>query len=420
MSAESWPPAQAPHPMLPLVWQSERGVPRSDAAGDLAQARVLTEGFGGAASEVVASHARRVDGLDRAGSALVAAWPEQDVATLPPIAGLAAAIATQGADFAYCGDEHAPPLADGSETRGGVGIIESQSSCPFQAFARYRMRADTWPALGDGLTPQERGLLLHAALAALWEDIGDHATLVGLGDAQLGDRIALAVTLARTKLDRLRWLSLPAAVAAGESQRLADTVRAWLDAVERERPPFVVRATELTVPLTLGGIGISLRIDRVDTLADGGVAVIDYKSGRAVDPAKWFAPRPSGTQVGLYALALRAMPNPPVVRATVYAQMKAGEIAVKGLAADADAWPALKTAAGLRNAALDNWADVEADWARRFGALAADFARGAAHVAPRDAQSCAHCDLQALCRIQSLDDVAEATDRRADAGNGDG
>ncbi len=46
MNAESWPPAQAPHPMLPLAWQRERGVPRSDAAGDLAHARVLTEGFG--------------------------------------------------------------------------------------------------------------------------------------------------------------------------------------------------------------------------------------------------------------------------------------------------------------------------------------------------------------------------------------
>ena len=100
--------------------------------------------------------------------------------------------------------------------------------------------------------------------------------------------------------------------------------------------------------------------------------------------------------------------------------MKAGEIAVKGLAADADAWPALKTAAGLRNAAIATWADIEGHWARRFGALATDFARGAANVAPRDAQSCAHCDLHALCRIQSLDDVAESFDRATDTGNGDG
>ena len=420
LAAEGWPPAPQPHPMLPIAWQRERRVPRSDPAADLAHARTMTDGFGGAAAEVVASHARNAEGLERAGSALVAAWPERVAATRPPLAGVANAIAKQGARFEMLSDEHAPPLAQGSEARGGVGIVESQSNCPFQAFARYRMRADTWPAASEGLTPQERGSLLHAALAAIWDDIGDHATLVAQGSAELGDRIALAVAHSRNKLDRARWQSLPATVAAGESQRLADTLRAWLDAIERARPPFAVRETEMTVALQLGGIGISMRIDRVDTLADGGVAVIDYKSGRAVEPVKWFAPRPSGTQVGLYAMALRAMPNPPEVRATVYAQLKAGEIAVKGLTADVETWPALKTADGLRNAALATWADVEADWKRRFGALATDFAQGVASVTPRDAQSCARCDLQALCRIQSLDDTSEPADRDIDTGTGDG
>jgi len=420
LTAEAWPPVPPPHPMLPIAWQRERRVPHSDPAADLAHARLMTRGFGGAATEVVASHARNVEGIEREGAALVASWPERGAATLPRAAGLASAIAMQGAEFDACSDDSAPPLAPESEARGGVGIIESQSSCPFQAFARYRLRADAWPAVSEGLTPLERGTLLHAALAAMWDDIGDHATLVALGDTELLDRIANAVAHARNTVDRVRWQSLPAAVAAGESQRLADTLRAWLDAIERPRPPFAVRETEMKVPLQLGGIGLSVRIDRVDTLAGGGVAVIDYKSGRAVEPVKWFAPRPSGTQVGLYALALRTMPDPPAVRATVYAQLKGGEIDVKGLAADVDAWPEMKSVAGLRIAGLATWADVEAEWARRYGALAMDFAQGVAPVAPRDAQSCARCDLHALCRIQSLDDAAEMADRSTDTGNGDG
>jgi probable DNA repair protein len=416
LTAERWPPAPQSHPLLPLGWQRERRVPRSDPAADLMHARALTEGFGDAAQEVVASHARHADGFDRAGSALIATWPERAIATLPAPTGLGQDIATQGGDFACCADDHAPPLPDGSPAKGGVGIIESQSACPFQAFARYRLRADAWPVASEGLIPMERGSLLHAALAALWDDVRDHATLVGLTDVELEIRIANAVAHARAKLDRARWQSLPAAVASGESQRLAETVRAWLDAVERERPPFAARDTELTMPLALGGISIALRIDRVDTLADGGVAVIDYKSGRAVAPGKWFAPRPSGTQVGLYALALRAAPDPPVVRATVYAQLKAGEIDVKGLAADAGAWPPLQAAAELRYVPFASWAEIEAEWALRFGALAADFARGAAPVAPRDAQCCKQCDLHALCRIQSLDDAQETV--AGDAGDG--
>jgi hypothetical protein len=282
------------------------------------------------------------------------------------------------------------------------------------------LRADAWPEASEGLTPQERGSLLHAALAALWDDVGDHATLVRLTAAELDIRVARAVAHARAKLDRVRWQSLPPVVASGESQRLADTVRAWLDVIERERPPFAVRDTEMTLPLVLGGIGISLRIDRVDTLADGGVAVIDYKSGRAVVPGKWFAPRPSGTQVGSYVLALRATPDPPLVRAAVYAQLKAGEIGVKGLVADAGAWPPLKIAAELRSVPISSWTEIETEWARSLGTLAADFAQGAAAVEPRDAQCCRQCELHALCRIQSLSDAPERTVGSAADGRNDG
>jgi probable DNA repair protein len=405
MTAERWPPAPQPNPLLPLAWQRDRRIPRSDPASDLEHARALTEGFSRAANEVIASHARHADGFERAGSALFESWHECDFATMPPVAGLARTIAAQGGVFATSADERAPPLPDGSAAKGGVGIIESQSACPFQAFARFRLRADAWPGTSEGLTPMERGSLLHAALAALWDSVIDHATLVALTATELDTRIADAVAHARSKLDRVRWQSLPAAVASGESQRLADTVRAWLDVIERGRPPFVVRATESTVPLALGGMSLALRIDRVDALADGGVAVIDYKSGRAVTPGNWFASRPSGTQVGLYALALQATQERPLVRAAVYAQLKAGEIEVIGLAADARAWPPVKSAADTKSVPCANWTEVEADWAHRLGALAADFRQGAAAVTPRDGQCCERCELQALCRIQSLDDA---------------
>jgi probable DNA repair protein len=419
LTAEHWPSVRQPHPLLPLAWQRERHVPHADPAANLVHARALTEGLAGAARKVMASHGRHAEGIDREGSALLAAWPECDVATLPMPAGLAEAIAAAAGALETCADARAPVLATGSRAGGGVGIVESQSACPFQAFARYRLRADPWPESSEGLTPQERGSLLHAALAAFWDDVGDHATLVGLADAELGVRIAHAVAHARAKLPRRRWQALPAAVAAGESQRLAETLRAWLDGIERRRPPFAVRATEMTVPLALGGIGMTCRIDRVDMLTAGGVAVIDYKSGRATAPAKWFASRPSGTQVGMYVLALRAAPDPPLVRAAVYAQLQAGEIGVQGLVADAGDWPPLKTAAELRGIPGADWTEVEAMWASTLGALAADFAQGAAAVAPRDAQSCRQCGRHALCRIQSLADVPEPADGHATDGRSD-
>ena len=110
--------------------------------------------------------------------------------------------------------------------------------------------------------------------------------------------------------------------------------------------------------------------------------------------------------MGLYALARKdAAPDEPL-RAAAYAQLKAGDVALAGLAADAGAWPALRTPAEARNVNLATWADVEGFWRERYGALAAAFRVGDAAVLPRDAQACRHCDLQPLCRVQALDDAA--------------
>lgn len=407
-SAERWPPALPPCPLLPIGWQRERHVPHSNPGVDLARARALTAGFARAANEVVASHALMVDGLERAGSSLFAPWEECSVTSLPTASGYAVTIAARAGDLVAVDDDRAPPLPMGARARGGVGIVESQSACPFQAFARYRLHGAAWPDACEGLTARERGILLHATLAAFWDGLDDQAALLRLTGDQLDAGIASAVSQALSKLDRARWQALPAAVAAGERQRLADIVRAWLATIESARPPFAVRDLELPLDLAVGGLDIDVRIDRVDALADGGVAVIDYKSGRAVAPAKWFVARPSGTQVGLYALALAQRMDTPGVQALVYAQLKAGEIGVQGVAAGEGIWPPVKALSQCRNSPVARWEELDRVWAEALGAVATEFREGHAAVSPRDGQACMHCDLHALCRIQALDDPAGA------------
>ncbi|MEP7184165.1 MAG: PD-(D/E)XK nuclease family protein, partial [Betaproteobacteria bacterium] len=222
-------------------------------------------------------------------------------------------------------------------------------------------------------------------------------------------KIAAAVRAGSTEVDRRRWQSLPAPVVAGEAQRLAATIGAWLEHGERGRPPFTVRETELRSPLVLGGLELTLQIDRVDTLPEGGVAIVDYKSGRTVAPKRWFADRPTGTQVGLYALAWKARDPDTPVRAVAYVRVKAGEIGVDGLAADVAVWPALDAPADLRMAALPDWTAVEARFAATLGDLVDDFRAGDARVAPRDAGACRYCDQKPLCRVRALDDEAVAS-----------
>ena len=288
--------------------------------------------------------------------------------------------------------------------------MESQSTCPFQAFARYRLHVDAWPATSEGLTRVERGKLLHAALAALWNDLGSQAVLSGLDEAALTIRVAAAVESARSVVDAVRWRRLPLPIAEGETRRLGVTVRAWLDHVERTRPPFVVTATEASAALMLGGVELRLRIDRLDTLTDGGVMVIDYKSGRAASPYRWFAARPTGTQLGVYLLALRQLDPDTPLRGAAYAQLKAGAIAVAGIVSEANAWPGLAVPGETRGVP-DSWIDVEHWFATHLDAIAGAFRSGDAAVAPRDAAACRDCDLKPLCRIRVLDDrVTEEID----------
>ena len=70
---------------------------------------------------------------------------------------------------------------------------------------------------------------------------------------------------------------------------------------EQRRAPFRVRAVEQRATVTLGPLTLNIRIDRVDELADGTIAIIDYKTGERATSADWFGARLRDAQVPLYA-----------------------------------------------------------------------------------------------------------------------
>jgi hypothetical protein len=297
-------------------------------------------------------------------------------------------------------DERAPPLPAGSAIRGGARIIQTQSDCPFQAVARHRLGARPWPRAGPGLAAFERGLLAHATLAAFWSSIPDRASLLALDADRLDAEVAGAVDQGIACLPAVRWRSVPDAVRAAESRRLNRLLRAWLE-IERARPPFAVAAIEARRDLTLGGVALRIRVDRIDALGDGGLAIIDYKTGVLDQPGRWFDDRPRASQLGTYTLAQRAAEPQLAVRAVVHAELRTESIAASGLAADRAAWPGLTHVAAAGPFA--DWRSLESWWAAHLGALASELAAGVATVTPRLKPSpCRNCGLQAFCRIDSV------------------
>jgi probable DNA repair protein len=396
LAADRWPAAPRPNPLLPLAWQRERNVAHATADRERAYAQGLTARFARAAAEVVFSAAASADDHPLSPSALILRFPQRDAPSRPP--SWIGAIARSAVPETLS-DDRAPPVPRGSKVPGGSRIVAAQSDCPFQAAVRCRLRTEPWPQTCAGLTPLERGAMVHVALAHFWSAARDHATLVALDAAALDRHLRDAVASALAEVSASRWSALPALLREGETLRLQRLLRAWL-ALERARPPFTAQALEQRVALQLAGLELSLRLDRVDALAGGGLAIIDYKTGQVERPRQWFDTRPRSPQLGLYTLAqLDAAPE-CAVRAIAYAELRAEGVSASGLAVDDAAWPELESVA---LAPGGTWASLVAWWRRHLETLGAEIAAGHAAVSPRVAPSpCRNCGLQPVCRIESV------------------
>jgi len=398
LSADSWPAAPRPNPFLPLGWQQTHDVPRSSAARELRYARATTAALLRGAPSVVMSAARHVDDHPELPSRLIATLGLPKADAVVPMRSYAEEIRAAAGCLEGVADERAPALAPG-RAPGGARLIELQAACPFQAIAAHRLRVETWPEITIGLSPRERGTLAHEALAAFWHEVRDHAGLVGRDDAALGIAIERAVARAMDNVTPMRWREVPPVVRAGESRRLAGLIRGFIDAEERERPPFEVVGIERSATATLAGLEFRLRIDRIDRIgADH--AIIDYKTGIAPPLAGWFDLRPRAPQLGLYTLAVEEDTAPVEARALAYAQLRVGESKVVGVTADAALWPHLTTLGATP--IHGGWNALVAWWRDRLGALAGEIREGVADVSPRDGdKTCRICERYALCRVRA-------------------
>jgi hypothetical protein len=302
-----------------------------------------------------------------------------------------------------CQDDHAPALPVGTRAPGGAGLVVAQSDCPFRATAKYRLKVEPWPYAIDGLQPNERGNLVHATLNNFFRVVGSHAELAAMSAAQIGAELARAATSACALITTSRWALLPPMVAALEPVRLRALAQEWIANFELPRPPYRVGSLETRFSLSLGGLELSLRFDRVDALPQGGALMIDYKTGSVAIPKHWFGERPREPQLGLYTLAWQQhYPEVPVL-GVAYARLRPGHVAVIGLGANADVWPVLQPVAKATSLASFDAAKVW--WGKHLPLLADAFRRGDAAVAPRDKGApCRTCGFPSLCRIVAIDD----------------
>jgi len=373
LSDDAWPLAARPNPFLPIALQKKAGIPEASAEASLDLDRRFTEGWAGAAGAVVFSWPRKDGDRELAASPLIGAYPEGRLQIPDQPRFRDRIFATKKLEERE--DEVAPALPQ-QQAPGGARVLADQAACPFRAFARWRLRAEALQSPEPGPDAMARGQLLHALMAALWRELRSSAALAG----DLGPAIGKAARHA------LREVGLEGRFAELEFDRLQKLAGEWL-AVERAREPFEVVQTEQQRPLHIGGLALTGRIDRLDRLADGTHALIDYKTGSRVTPNDWLGARPDDPQLPLYAVTAQE-----AVSGVAFAKIRTGDMKFAGFTTDKGVIPGAKPA--------QDWAALVAGWKGELEKLAEEFAGGHAPVNPkRGLATCRYCDLQTLCRV---------------------
>jgi ATP-dependent helicase/nuclease subunit B len=394
-----WPRSASPNPFLPLRLQRSLGLPQSSPQRELEFTILLTEQLLASASSVVVSHPENEGDAALRPSPLFSSLPQIPVDELElPLSPDYAEQLFRSRNLEKIDDSNAPQW-NGAKARGGTSIFEAQAACPFQAFAKVRLGAEKLETPTPGLSPQDRGNLVHDVLAAVWKELGSHQTLITTNAGEISAVIHDSVAACIRELSLKRRALLEPRFAAIEQSRLQSMVSEWLD-LEKKRRPFEVVSLETQRPVNIGGIDFTIRADRIDRMDDGTSVVMDYKTSMH-GPREWDGDRPDAPQLPLYAVTADVPPA-----GVVFAVVKTGESRFTGLAASDGVIPGVKAVPG--DGAL---ASRVPQWRGVLEKLALDFQSGKALVDPKQPhQTCRTCGMQSLCRIHELNMSDEDVD----------
>lgn len=408
LEASRWPLPAAPDPFLPRSVQARYGVSRATAELAAAESRRMLERLLASAGDVTLSAPETDGDAPLMPSPLLDGIPAQDFAPGWTEPRLAATQFARRPALELLVDGRMPPVTGDESRRGGARLLELQAACPFRAQTELRLGARRLEEPGVGVDASERGDLVHKSLAALWLELRTQGALKSLDPAGVRAAVRRAVEVAlievrRTADELMRHLL--ALEATWLEQRVLEMVEA-----DRARAPFVVEEVEGAYAGRIGALTLELRPDRIDRLADGSLAVIDYKTGANADVKAWLDERPQLPQLPAYVQALGA----EHVSAVAFARVHSGDTGYAGVARNVDLFAGLRVpgSSGLLKP-YGTWAELLGAWRRRLEALADEYATGEARLAPNPRKACEYCHLGALCRI------AETTAERADEEGGD-
>jgi probable DNA repair protein len=297
---QAWPEAARGNPLLPRALQRKHELPWSTPQDARARSARALDRLSRRVTTLVASWPARVYDYEAEPSPVLHDWRDLDVAEI-------ALDGPRPTRLRETVSDHAPAIV-GAQLHGGAGVLNRQASCPLRAFCEHRLGARPLDRAGAGMNARLRGMATHRALELLLADLPAREGLV----AKLGD-VAIVAERALGEIYRDARRPLRALFAL-ERERLENALVGFIT-LEQRRAPFRTVAVEQKVRIEIARFELQVRIDRVDELGDGSLAILDYKTSERGTPNDWLLERPQDVQVPLYASHAAARVGAAVIAA---------------------------------------------------------------------------------------------------------
>ena len=300
LGSAEWPPPSRPLALLSRDLQRRYRMPDSEPADTLDFAAGVLSGLLSCAPVPVCSYSRTHGDTEQTATGLLAGVVAAGTSRPQDPGWYAAALVETGSAVPATADP-APSMRPDEKLAGGAAVLQRQLEEPFSAFVLGRLGVNLLQPITVGLAPSVRGSLIHGALQQLYRKLPAQSALRNWDEPELERRVENAVDKAFRGIFRTADAVLLALLRL-ETSRASSLLRAVVE-LDRGREPFAVAAVEKPLSVTIEGVSLSLRADRIDRLDSGEHVILDYKTG---------APRhflgsdkePKDIQLVVYAYAL--------------------------------------------------------------------------------------------------------------------
>ena len=369
-----WPRPARINPLLPLRLQRDHSMPGASPREALERCQRATTRLIERTPELIFSWPSRVLEIPTEPSPLLATIPEIELKTL--VSTAAPRLAERMARTRPRESRADPaPRMQGQEIHGGAGTLSVQARCPLRAFIESRLYSRPLEPVSRGLSARQRGVITHRTLELFLRHLPGRTDLDAWTPAA-GDEWALSCVEQALDESFGRARSLLPVLYELERDRLLEVLASLL-ANDLKRAEFRVAAVEEKQVAEIKNLRLNCRLDRIDALSAGGVAIIDYKTGRDTSPANWFKARLRDTQLPLYTQIPGAQ-----VTATIIAAVHADGIQFKGVWAQKGDFPGQMTKLpGERT-----WPEQLKLWRQQLEVLVAEYAAGDTRILLTDVE----------------------------------